>query len=93
MGSVASGPPVTLAGGVWADRLPRRAVMISADVVLLTGPISDAIGVEATLILAGTLMCVPNFLVLVLLPEVRNVQRRIGPEPELEPDPALLSAL
>ena len=26
--------------------------MISADVVLLTGPISDAIGVEATLILA-----------------------------------------
>lgn len=51
----------------------------------LAGPISTAIGVEATLILAGTLMCLPNFLVLVLVPEVRRVQRR---EPE-----AALSAL
>jgi hypothetical protein len=42
---------------------------------LLAGPISSAIGVDATLILAGTLMCVPNFLVLVLVPEVRSVQR------------------
>ena len=29
------GAAVTLAGGVWADRLPRRAVMISADLVRL----------------------------------------------------------
>ena len=29
------GATVTLAGGVWADRLPRRAVMIGADVVRL----------------------------------------------------------
>lgn len=57
---------------------------------LLAGPISDAIGVEATLILAGTLMCVPNFLVLVLVPDVRSVRRR-EVEPEPEPEPALLS--
>jgi hypothetical protein len=43
--------------------------------------------VDATLILAGTLMCVPNFLVLMLVPEVRSVRRR-EPEPE-----AALSAL
>jgi MFS family permease len=52
---------------------------------LLAGPISSAIGIEATLIVAGTLMCVPNFLVLLFVPEVRSVQRR---EPE-----AALSAL
>ncbi len=54
---------------------------------LLAGPISNGIGVDATLILAGTLMCVPNFLVLMLVPEVRSVRRR-EPEPE-----AALSAL
>ena len=53
---------------------------------VLAGPISDAIGIEATLILAGTLMCVPNFLVLMLVPEVRTVRRR---DAELEPEPAL----
>ena len=51
---------------------------------LLAGPISKAVGVDATLVLAGTLMCVPNFLVLVLVPEVRSVQRR-----EVESEPAL----
>jgi MFS family permease len=56
---------------------------------LLAGPISSAIGVDATLILAGTLMCVPNFLVLVLVPEVRSVERN-DTEPEQEP---ALSAL
>jgi MFS family permease len=29
----AAGAAVTLAGGVWADRLPRRAVMIAADLI------------------------------------------------------------
>ena len=48
---------------------------------LLAGLISNAVGVDATLVLAGTLMCVPNFLVLVLVPEVRSVQRREEPDP------------
>jgi MFS family permease len=55
---------------------------------LLAGPISNEIGVDATLVLAGTLMCVPNFLVLVFVPEVRSVQRR-ELESEPEPEPAL----
>jgi MFS family permease len=54
---------------------------------LLAGPISSSIGVDATLILAGTLMCVPNFLVLMFVPEVRSVRRR--EEPELGPEAAL----
>jgi MFS family permease len=57
---------------------------------LLAGPISGAVGVDATLVLAGTLMCVPNFLVLVLVPEVRDVERRdVPPEPEPDREPAL----
>jgi MFS family permease len=48
---------------------------------LLAGAILNALGVEATLVLAGTLMCVPNLLVLVLVPEVRSVERREEPEP------------
>jgi hypothetical protein len=44
--------------------------------------------VEATLVLAGTLMCVPNFLVLVFVPEVRSVRRRDS-EHEPAPEPAL----
>ena len=55
---------------------------------VLAGPISNAIGVDATLILAGTLMCVPNFLVLVFVPEVRTVTRHDA-GPEAEPAPAL----
>jgi MFS family permease len=55
---------------------------------VLAGAISGAIGRDATLILAGTLMCVPNFLVLVFVPEVRSVRRR-EVEPDPEPEPAL----
>jgi MFS family permease len=55
---------------------------------VLAGPISNAIGMDATLIIAGTLMCVPNFLVLAFVPEVRSVQRRDA-EPEPNPAPAL----
>jgi MFS family permease len=55
---------------------------------VLAGPISAAVGVDATLVLAGTLMCVPNFLVLVFVPEVRSVRRRDA-EPEVEPAAAL----
>jgi MFS family permease len=54
----------------------------------LAGPISGAIGRDATLVLAGTLMCVPNFLVLVFVPEVRSVRRRDA-DSEPEPTPAL----
>jgi MFS family permease len=57
----------------------------------LAGPISTAIGVDATLVLAGTLMCLPNFLVLVLVPEVRSVRRQ--DEPQQEPEPGLLLPL
>ncbi len=53
------------------------------------GPISTAIGVDATLVLAGTLMCLPNFLVLLLVPEVRSVRRH--DEAQQEPEPALLT--
>jgi len=45
---------------------------------------ADKDGVYRFLILAGTLMCVPNFLVLVFVPEVRSVRRR-----DAEPRPAL----
>lgn len=55
---------------------------------VLAGPISMAIGADATLVLAGTLMCVPNFLVLVFVPEVRSVRRRDA-KSEPEPEPAL----
>ena len=55
----------------------------------LAGPLSAALGVRATLLLAGTLMCVPNLLVVVFVREVRDVQRRDGPEREPEPAPAL----
>ncbi|HEU5476473.1 MAG TPA: MFS transporter [Gaiellaceae bacterium] len=71
----------------------RLARVASIDLVLsfclmpagqaLAGPISTGLGVHATLILAGTLMCVPNFLVLVLVREVRDVQRREEPAPAL----------
>jgi hypothetical protein len=71
----------------------RLARVASIDLVLslclmpagqaLAGPISSALGVHATLVLAGTLMCVPNFLVLVLVREVRDVQRREEPAPAL----------
>jgi MFS family permease len=72
------------------DRLGRVA---SIDLLLsfclmpagqaLAGPISAAVGVHSTLVLAGTLMCVPNLLVLVFVREVRSVRRRDEPTPAL----------
>jgi hypothetical protein len=59
----------------------------------LAGPISTAIGVDPTLVLAGTLMCLPNFLVLVLVPEVRSVRRQDEGQQNQEPEPALLLPL
>jgi MFS family permease len=83
---------------VRADRLARVA---SIDLLLsyclmpagevLAGPVSGAVGLGATLLLAGTLMCVPNLIVVTFVPEVRSVERH---EPEAEPEPkAALSPL
>lgn len=46
----AAGASVTLAGGVWADRLPRRAVMIAADLIRFATQT-----VTAVLLIAGTM--------------------------------------
>ena len=46
----AAGAAVTLAGGVWADRLPRRAVMIAADLIRLGTQTATAV-----LLIGGTM--------------------------------------
>ena len=61
----------------------RLARVASIDVLLsfcllpvgqvLSGPLSNAIGVHSTLILAGLLMCVPNLAVVVFVRDVRAV--------------------
>jgi len=45
----AAGAAVTLAGGVWADRLPRRAVMIAADLIRMGTQTATAV-----LLITGT---------------------------------------
>lgn len=65
------------------DRLARVA---SIDIVLslclsplgslVAGPLSSAVGIRGTLVLAGVLMSVPNFAVLVFVRQVRTVRRR-----------------
>lgn len=49
----------------------------------LAGAIAAGLGVPATLVLAGTLMCVPNLIVLTFVHEVRSVRRRDEPSPAL----------
>jgi hypothetical protein len=71
------------------DRLARVA---SIDALLSIGlmPIGQAlagvaaagIGRPLTLLIAGTLMCVPNLVVVALVREVRSVRRREDPEPQ-----------
>jgi MFS family permease len=80
------------------DRLARVA---SIDALLsiglmplgqaLAGVVAAGIGRPATLLLAGTLMCVPNLVVVAFVREVRSVRRRDEPEPE--PDPAAFTPL
>ena len=41
----------------------------------LAGPLAAALGIRPTLVLAGTLMCVPNLLVLAFVREVRRLAR------------------
>jgi len=49
----------------------------------LAGPVSEGIGVRATLLLAAGLMLVPNLCVLVFVREVRQLRRRDAPDPAL----------
>ena len=49
----------------------------------LAGALAAGLGVPATLLLAGTLMCVPNLIVLTFVDEVRSVRRRDEPSPAL----------
>jgi MFS family permease len=72
------------------DRLAR---VVSIDWVLslclmpagqaLAGPLEAALGTRATLALAGTLMCVPNLLVLAFVREVRRLTRPDKASPAL----------
>jgi hypothetical protein len=47
----------------------------------LAGPLSNALGVRTTLVLAGALMCVPNLCVLAFVREVRTLRRQDAPSP------------
>jgi MFS family permease len=49
----------------------------------LAGALAAGIGIPATLLLAGTLMCVPNLVVVAFVREVRSVRRRDEPSPAL----------
>lgn len=51
----------------------------------LAGAVAAGIGDPATLLLAGTLMCLPNLVVVAFVPEVRNVRRHDDHEPALSP--------
>jgi MFS family permease len=72
------------------DRLAR---VISIDLLLsvclmpagqaLAGPVSAAVGLRPTLILAGALMSVPNLLVLAFVRDVRRLRRRDEAVPAL----------
>lgn len=50
---------------------------------VLAGALAAGVGLPATLLLAGTLMCVPNLVVVVFVPEVRTVRRHDEPGPAL----------
>jgi hypothetical protein len=49
----------------------------------LAGVVAAGVGVPVTLLLAGTLMCLPNLIVLAFVREVRTVRRRDEPSPVL----------
>lgn len=51
----------------------------------LAGAVAAGIGRPATLLLAGTLMCVPNLVVVAFVREVRSVRRREEPEELVTP--------
>ena len=49
----------------------------------LAGPLSTALGVRGTLLVAAALMCLPNLLVVALVREVREVRRPETPGPAM----------
>ena len=51
----------------------------------LAGAVAAGIGDPATLLVAGTLMCLPNLVVVAFVPEVRTVRRHDDAEPALSP--------
>jgi MFS family permease len=51
----------------------------------LAGAVAAGVGRPATLLLAGTLMCVPNLVVVAFVREVRSVRRSDEPEPAVTP--------
>jgi MFS family permease len=59
---------------------------------VLAGAVAAGVGRPTTLLLAGTLMCVPNLVVVAFVREVRTVRRREGPVPD-ESEPSLVSSL
>jgi hypothetical protein len=76
------------------DRLARVAsidALLSIGLMpigqVLAGAVAAGVGRPATLLLAGTLMSVPNLFVVAFVREVRSLRRREDPEPQ----PALSS--
>jgi MFS family permease len=76
------------------DRLARVAsidALLSVGLMpigqVLAGAVAAGVGRPATLLLSGTLMCVPNLVVVGFVREVRSLRRRDDPEPQ----PALSS--
>jgi MFS family permease len=72
--------PDRLARVASIDLLLSYCLMPAGEV--LAGPVSSAVGLGATLLLAGTLMCVPNLVVVAFVREVRAVRRHDEQEPE-----------
>jgi MFS family permease len=52
---------------------------------ILAGPLSSALGVRPTLLLAAALMAIPNIAVVAFVREIRAVQRRDEPEADRAP--------
>lgn len=95
------GASILVGNALWATamqqevRPDRLARVASIDQLLsiglmplgqtLAGAVAAGIGDPATLLLAGTLMCVPNLVVVAFVREVRNVRRHDEPEAALSP--------
>jgi len=99
VGAVILGACILVGNALWETamqqevRPDRLARVASIDQILsiglmpigqtLAGIVAAGIGTPTTLLLAGTLMCVPNLLVVAFVREVRSVRRRDEPSPLL----------